>query len=111
MTTPKLSVRLTLERPLRQPDGGGGWTLGWEALGSLWADVAPSAGREIAVGDRPAQRVTHRIILRLSPDESARPRPDQRPRSGDRIYAIRGVSEHEGGRAYLTVWAEEGPFS
>lgn len=109
--TRSLPTRMILEKPVRQPDGGGGWTLGWQPLGFLWADLRAVSAREIAIGDRPAARVTHRITIRLSPDISARPAADQRLRRGDRVYAIRGVAEADGARAHLTIWAEEGPVS
>lgn len=40
-----LRDRLTLERPTRTADGGGGASIAWEQLGELWASVQPVHGR------------------------------------------------------------------
>lgn len=109
--TPRLSTRLVLEEATRVPDGGGGFTLGWAPLGTLWGEIAPVGAREREIADRITSAVTHRIAVRLAQDPSARPQPDQRLRAGGRVFAIRGVGEADRHRAYLTVWAEEGPFS
>jgi head-tail adaptor len=108
---PRLSRRFTLEAPERTADGGGGWHVNWRPLGVLWGDLGPARGSEGAVGARAQSRVTHRITVRLATAAAARPEPDQRLRLGARVFAVRAVAEADGGRAYLTVWAEEGPFS
>ena len=36
--------RLTLEVPVRTPDGGGGQVRGWEERGAIWADVRMRSG-------------------------------------------------------------------
>ena len=109
--TPRLSTLLVLEEATRVPDGGGGFTIGWAPRGTLWGEIDPIGAREREIADRTASAVTHRIAVRLSPDPSARPQPDQRLRAGGRVFAIRGVGEADRNRAYLTIWAEEGPFS
>lgn len=110
--SPKLATRLVLEAPERVADGGGGWSVTWTALGTHWADVTSSRGRETDTGDREVSRVTHRITIRSAPIGSPRrPEADQRFRLGERIFAIRAVADDDDRGAYLTCWAEEGPFS
>lgn len=106
---PNLSRLLTLEAPVRVADGGGGWGEGWTELGQLWAEVSPVSAREPAIGDRPTSQVTHRIVVRSAPVGSPRrPAANQRFRSGERTFAIRGVAELGGRDAYLLCWAVEG---
>jgi len=109
--SPRLDSRLTLEAPVRTPDGGGGWTVAWQAVGTLWGEIDARSAREGTVGTRPTARVTHRITIRRGTTDAERPRPDQRLRYRDRVFAIHGTGEADPGSAYLTVWAEEGPFS
>jgi len=110
--TPRLSTRLTLEAPQRIADGGGGWRIVWNALGTVWAEIRSSSARERVSGAREISRVTHRITVRSAAEGSdRRPLADQRFRKGGRIFAIRGVSEADGRGAYLTCWTEEGPFA
>ena len=110
--TPKLTQRLTLEAPARAADGGGGWEVTWTALGTHWAEVKTSSARERMSGGRELSRVTYRVTVRSAPVGSTRrPRPEQRFRQGERIFAIRGVAEADHRGAYLTCWVEEVPFA
>lgn len=109
---PVLNTELVLEQPELIPDGGGGFTTDWRALGTLWAEVASVSASERVAGRRAASRVTHRITVRNAPPDSPRrPRSDCRMRSGTRVFAIRGVAPMDRRAAYLTCWAEEGPFA
>ncbi|MFD1344539.1 head-tail adaptor protein, partial [Litorisediminicola beolgyonensis] len=46
MSAPRLTQALGLETPTRQSDGAGGFTEGWQALGTLWAELTPRSGRD-----------------------------------------------------------------
>jgi len=110
--TPRLSIRLTLEAPQRIADGGGGWQVVWNALGTLWAEIRSSGARERVSGGREISRITHRITIRAAEVGSdRRPVPEQRFRKGGRTFAIRGVTEADDRGGYLTCWVEEGPFA
>lgn len=110
--TPKLTQRLVLETPERVADGGGGWQVTWNPLGTVWAEMRPSSARERSSGGREVSRVSHRVTIRSAPFGSARrPVPEQRFRQGERVFAIRGVAEADHRGAYLTCWVEEGPFA
>jgi len=110
--TPRLWTRLTLEAPQRIADGGGGWRVVWQPLGTMWADLRPASAHERVSGVREVARVTHRITVRAAAEGSdRRPTAEQRFRKGGRIFAIRGVAEAGERGAYLTCWVEEGPFA
>ena len=105
----KLSRKLVLEERVSTPDGKGGFTVGWQVLGALWANVDARSGREALVGARDVSRVRYRIIVRGAPVGAAsRPRPDQRFREGDRVFSIQAVSEYDPKGRWLECWAEEG---
>lgn len=100
----RLDRRLSLEDPMRIPDGAGGYIADWAPLGQLWARVTPQSGRE--TGDISAMR--YRITVRASPHGSlARPRPDQRFREGARIYKIETVAPSADDPRYLICLAYE----
>ncbi|GMG81231.1 head-tail adaptor protein [Paralimibaculum aggregatum] len=103
-------ARLTLESPVRSPDGGGGHVLAWTQEGQLWGRIEPRGAAEPALADRPTARLTHRIHLAREPGPGRRPRTDQRLTLGARVFAIHGVAESPDG-ASLTLHVEEGPFS
>lgn len=110
--TPRLTRRLTLEARVATPDGGGGERHLWSPLGTLWAELKPTSGREVLSGLRPGSRVTHRVTIRSAPLGSPRrPEAAQRFRLGSRVFDIRGVAEAEPADAYLTCFVEEGPYT
>ncbi|MBY6138473.1 head-tail adaptor protein [Leisingera daeponensis] len=102
---PKLTRKLVLEDPQRAPDGAGGYTETWVALGTLWAEVKSLSGR---LNSDSLSLQKYRITLRASPDGFAsRPRPDQRLRDGNRLYRIDAVAENGPDDRYLTCFAVE----
>lgn len=106
---PRLDRPLVLERKVGQPDGGGGLTVTWSTVATLWCEVRPLSAREVLVGAAVASRVSHRLRVRLLAEDSPlRPRADDRLRLGGRAFHISGVAPEPDG-AFLTVWAEEGP--
>ena len=103
-----LNRKLTLEAPDRVPDGAGGFTEGWTALGELWAEVVARTGREKQGEAVPVSNVGYRITVRGAPvGASNRPMPDQRFRDGSRVFRILAVAERDPGGMYLTCFAEE----
>ena len=104
-----LSRRLVLEEPQKVPDGAGGFTEVWVALGVLWADVRAGTGRErAAAGVLTASTVPYRITVRGAPyGAPSRPKPDQRFRDGPRVFRIVAVTEQDPTGAYLECFARE----
>lgn len=106
-----LSRALVLEQPVRTPNGSGGFSLSWQGLGTLWADVQPGSGRDVAGEEVTLASVPYRITVRGAPQGSpSRPKPEQRFRDGLRVFAILAVTESDWSGQYLTCFArEEGP--
>ncbi len=103
-----LNRKLVLETPERVADGAGGFVESWVALGELWAEVRPRTGREKAGGTVALATVGYRITLRAAPvGQSARPRPEQRLRDGNRIFRILAVTERDPQSRYLICYADE----
>lgn len=108
MSRPHLNRALTLEEAVDLPDGAGGFTRSWQALGVLWAELRPGSGRERA-GDGAALSLSaYRITLRAAPvGHPTRPRPDQRFRDGTRLFRILAVAEADTRGRYLLCTAQE----
>jgi head-tail adaptor len=108
MARPRLNRKLVLEAALRLPDGAGGVTQSWEALGTLWAEVSARAGREAEAEGVNVARVGYRITVRAAPQGAvSRPEAGQRLRDGVRIFAILSVTEADAAGRYLSLWAQE----
>ena len=74
-----LNRPMVLEEPGTLPDGAGGYTTAWTALGTLWTELRAGAGSERRGLIAPEGRMLFRVYLRAAPQGSPqRPRPDQR---------------------------------
>jgi SPP1 family predicted phage head-tail adaptor len=105
MNIGSLRDRLTLEQPVRTPDGGGGASIAWQPVADLWARVRPISGDERLAHDQVASRVTHHVWLRHRPGVA----PAMRFRQGMRIYAIVAVLDSPR-RTHLKCLCEEYPL-
>ncbi len=108
MTAPKLNRALVLEEVLRTPDGAGGFTEAWSALGTLWAEILPGSGSDALGEERMLSAVPYRITVRGTPQGSrSRPRAGQRFREGMRLFLIQAVTERDQLGRHLTCFARE----
>lgn len=108
MKPPVLNRKLVLEAPVQVPDGAGGYSTTWEARGTLWAEIRPGTGREKAAEFMTVATIPFRITVRAAPEGAAsRPVPEQRFRSGNRIFTIKAVTEADAAQHYLVCFAQE----
>ncbi len=108
MRAPQLTRPLVLEERAQVADGAGGFTTLWATLGTLWAEVTPGTGRDVAGEEVMLAAVPYRITLRGAPQGApSRPRPGQRFRDGARVFAILAVTEAGPEGRYLTCFARE----
>jgi head-tail adaptor len=108
MSGVNLSRQLVLETPQLSPDGAGGFQLSWVGLGTLWGEIIPGSGREAAGIEQNLASVNYRITVRAAAfGASARPKPEQRLRDGERLFTILAVSERDASGLYLTCLTKE----
>lgn len=108
MSVPRLNRALVLEELVRMSDGAGGYQDNWQALGSLWAEVLPTTGRDVPADQILASATTYRITVRAAAEGApSRPRADQRFREGARVFHILAVAERDAEGLYLTCYARE----
>jgi head-tail adaptor len=108
MNAPHLNRALVLEGVQRTPDGAGGFTEAWTALGTLWAEVRPGSGSDTLGEERMLSAVPYRITVRGAPGGSAlRPRAGQRFRDGARLFWIQAVTERDPQGRFLTCFSRE----
>lgn len=108
MRAPHLTRPLLLEAVQLVADGAGGFAETWAALGTLWAEVVPGSGREVAGEEITLASVPLRITVRGAPQGApSRPAPGQRFRDGGRVFPILAVTERDGGGRFLVCFARE----
>lgn len=93
---------------MRSPDGAGGYSESWVALGELWAEVKSRTGRERDEAGTPVSAVSYRIVVRAAPvGAPSRPKSEQRFRDGTRLFVIQAVTETDAEGRFLTCFADE----
>ncbi len=108
MNVPRLNRRLTLESPVRVPDGAGGFEQSWTAIGVVWAQLKARTGRETQGAAASLSTVPYSVVVRAAPvGDPQRPVPEQRFRDGTRVFHIRSVAEADPEGRYLTCIADE----
>lgn len=108
MSAPRLNRKLVLEAPQNVADGAGGFSLAWAVLGTIWGEVLPGSGREMAGVEVLRASVPYKITVRgAAVGNLRRPKPEQRLRDGARVFTILAVTEHDQDAQYLTCFARE----
>lgn len=106
--TPNLNRKLELQQLTRTPDGAGGFDETWTPLGTIWAAIRPTSGREGESDHIRLSKVGVDITVRAAPiDAPSRPKPDQRLVENTRVYRILAVTEKDARGHYLTCSAVE----
>ena len=105
---PRLTRQLDLERPVRTPDGAGGFAENWETIGKLWAEVRSRSGREHAGESRTVSTMKYTVTVRSAPQGApSRPKPEQRFRDGTRLFRIEAVADRDPSGRYLVCFVQE----
>ncbi|WP_390915088.1 head-tail adaptor protein [Pseudosulfitobacter sp. SM2401] len=108
MSIPQLNHQMTLESPMHQSDGAGGYTETWTPVGQMWAELIGRSGRATVLGNAPVSTGSYKITVRGAPQgDPRRPMAEQRFRAGLRIFAIQAVVERDAQSRYLTCFVDE----
>jgi head-tail adaptor len=103
-----LTRKLVLEAQGVAPDGAGGYSGDWAALGTHWAEVVQRSGRLEAGEGAARSRMSYLVRVRaVAPGQPSRPRAGQRFRDGNRVFLIRSVSEARSGESLLECLTDE----
>ncbi len=95
--------RLTLEAPVRTPDGAGGATLAWSPVASLWAEIEPAGHQERFRNEKTGAMVSHRISMRFRTDMV----PGMRLVKGSRVFEVVSLLDPEERGRQLLCFATE----
>ncbi|MFN3847377.1 MAG: head-tail adaptor protein [Paracoccaceae bacterium] len=108
MKVVRLNRLLRLERPVTSPDGAGGFSIVWQDIGSIWAEIVPGTGRDAGGEEITLSSIPYRITVRGAPDGSARrPAAGERLRESGRVFRVLAVTEQDPTGHYLTCFVRE----
>ena len=99
-----LRHRLALQEETRGADAGGGYTLTWSDIATVWGRVEPLTGAERLQAMRLESRVSHRVTIRHRTGVSA----GMRLLHDGRALNIRTVIDPDERRHWLELMCEEG---
>lgn len=68
-----MDQRITLQRVTRTQDAGGGSAESWADLATLWAQVRPLSGGEMADGQRVSAQTRFKAVIWWKGDENGAP--------------------------------------
>ena len=100
-----LKQRATLLSRTLTPDGGGGFSESWQAVGHAWVRITPLGIAEKFGPDARQTRIRHRIVLRVRDDLVA----GMRLTAEGRTFDIRAVLDRDATGAFVTLMCEELP--
>ena len=101
----RLRYKMQLQRSFETVDDSGGFTRSWKTVANIWAEIMPGTGREKWLADKLQSEVTHRLLIRPI---SAGIFSDDRLVHDKKIYDVKYIMPHEGGRELLEVGAITG---
>lgn len=108
MKPPALNRRLELQASVNVADGAGGFAVTWTTLGTLWAEVKPVSGREVAGIEVSLSAVSYVITVRAAQAASEqRPLAGQHLVEGSRRFEILAVAEVGAEGRHLRCYARE----
>lgn len=96
---------LLIQKEIRTPDGGGGFTVTWQDIATtplVYAAITSLSGSEQLSQRQLATAVSCRIVIRHRDDIT----PDMRLTDGKKIYDIISVKDPDGALVYLEIIAE-----
>jgi SPP1 family predicted phage head-tail adaptor len=96
--------RIVIEQPALIPDGGGGATVTWTTLATVWGRLQAVGGGEAVQGQRQHGATRHRITIRRRTDVTAA----MRANCDGRVFNIRAVVNGGGRSPYTLLECEEG---
>lgn len=103
VSTGDLRHRISIEAPVRAPDGGGGADVTWALIDEVWAAIWPRTSAETVRLDRTESVATHDVWMRYRSGVA----PEMRIRLGTRVFDIRGVIDADERRRWLKCIVEE----
>lgn len=97
-----LTHQMTVETPVLTPDGGGGFTVAWDAVADVYAALTELGGQEMAQDAQIAPSQPCRIVIHYRNDLDSK----MRLREDETVYNIVSLRDPDGGKTWLEIIAQ-----
>ena len=104
LTSGQMRNKITIQRKIETPDGGGGSVVVWSDVVTLWCKIKPVSGSERLQSMRLESDITQRIYTRYRDDFTAADRINY----NGRLMQIKAIINIEEKDQWLEVYATEG---
>lgn len=98
-----LRHRITFQKEVKVPDGYKGFTVSWQDVVTIWAQVDPLSGREYFYSHQIKNVVSHRVRIRYRTDVNE----EMRIKCGDRHFKIESMIDIKERREFLEILCQE----
>lgn len=103
----RLRKRVTFEKEVRTPDGGGGYSLDWRPEMTVWGGLQVERGRERVEAGRLNAAIGAVLTIRSSRDARALS-PANRVIIDEETWNIRSITNPDSRNKYLELVVEKG---
>lgn len=105
-----LDKRIDLEKQVHTPDGGGGYTSGWEKQKTVWANIEPLTASEQFSAQQVQGKTNYAIKIRYRKDLVGILLTEWRIRYGAQLFdEITGAIDEDMRHRYLILTCTESP--
>lgn len=104
MAIGKMRHRITLQQPVEVTDAGGGRSITWSDVETIWAEVKPLRGTDRIHAMGSVYPVTHRMTIRHRTDVQ----PEWRVSYDSRLFNIHFIIDPDERKNYQVLNTEEG---
>lgn len=103
MTTGDLKHRVTIEAPVKTPDGAGGFTTSYSTIATVYAAIWPVSASEQVQAMQATMTITHKITIRYRSVLKG----SWRLKYGNKYYSIVSIINPNMDNKFLTILAKE----
>lgn len=102
MNIGQLTRKMTVETPVLTPDGGGGFTVAWDAVDDVYAALTELGGQEMPQDAQITLPHPCRIVIHYRNDLDSK----MRLREDATVYNIVSLRDPDGGKTWLEIVAQ-----
>ena len=95
--------RITFQESVKVPDGYKGFTITWQDVVVVWAQVDPLSGREYFYAHQIKDEISHRVRIRYRTDVNE----EMRILHGERSFKIESMIDMGERREFLEIRCQE----
>ena len=107
VTASSLPHRVKIQQRADTDDTGGGTTIVWSDIATVWASVMPGSGREFLAAKQEVPELSHMVTIRYRTGVTPKHRLILRGETGARAFNVESVVNTEEANVELVLYCSE----